>query len=292
MWNEADVIRSSTDLGQLARIVLLLPATIIVVVGYVLPSLVLAALSFGIVPGVWVFSEATTSHYMRLLGDIYYLRVVGYTLFLGIVVSVLTAVLAFPVGYYLARSRSRLTSLYAVLTFTPLAVGMNMVTLGWMIILGKTGFINALLLQTGAINDPLQLLYGWGAVIVAMVHVVFTFMVLPIEAVVRQIDPSLEKAARILGAGPIRTFIEVVLPLSLPGIAAGFLIVFLQVCGAFVLPLLLGGQGFTLMPIAIWEQITVSFDRSFAATLSVALILISIVVMLLQMRIMREKSLV
>ena len=277
---------------QLARIVLLLPATIIVVVGYVLPSLVLAALSFGIVPGVWVFSEATTSHYMRLLGDIYYLRVVGYTLFLGIVVSVLTAVLAFPVGYYLARSRSRLTSLYAVLTFTPLAVGMNMVTVGWMIILGKTGFINALLLQTGAINDPLQLLYGWGAVIVAMVHVVFTFMVLPIEAVVRQIDPSLEQAARILGAGPIRTFIEVVLPLSLPGIAAGFLIVFLQVCGAFVLPLLLGGQGFTLMPIAIWEQITVSFDRSFAATLSVALILISIVVMLLQMRIMREKSLV
>lgn len=284
--------RSSTDLGQLARIVLLLPATIIVVVGYVLPSLVLAALSLGIVPGVWAFSEATTSHYMRLLGDIYYLRVVGYTLFLGIVVSVLTAILAFPVGYYLARSRSRLTSLYAVLTFTPLAVGMNMVTLGWMIILGKTGFINALLLQTGAINDPLQLLYGWGAVIVAMVHVVFTFMVLPIEAVVRQIDPSLEKAARILGAGPIRTFLEVVLPLSLPGIAAGFLIVFLQVCGAFVLPLLLGGQGFTLMPIAIWEQITVSFDRSFAATLSVALILISIVVMLLQMRIMREKSLV
>ncbi|MGB3272240.1 MAG: ABC transporter permease [Xanthobacteraceae bacterium] len=284
--------KSSTDLGQLARIVLLLPATIIVIVGYVLPSLVLAAMSFGIVPGNWSFSTATTSHYARLIGDIYYLRVVGYTLLLGIIVSVLTAILAFPVGYYLARSRSRLTSLYAVLTFTPLAVGMNMVTLGWMVILGKTGFINALLLQGGVIKDPLQLLYGWGAVIVAMVHVVFTFMVLPIEAVVRQIDPSLEKAARILGAGPIRTFVEVVLPLSLPGIAAGFLIVFLQVCGAFVLPLLLGGQGFTLMPIAIWEQITVSFDRSFAATLSVALILISIVVMLFQMRIMREKSLV
>lgn len=284
--------RSSTDLGQLARIVLLLPATIIVVIGYVLPSLVLLALSFGIVPGKWLLSDATTSHYARLLGDIYYLRVVGYTLFLGIVVSVLTAILAFPVGYYLARSRSHLTSLYAVLTFTPLAVGMNMVTLGWMIILGKTGFINALLLQTGTIKDPLQLLYGWGAVIVAMVHVVFTFMVLPIEAVVRQIDPSLEQAARSLGAGPVRTFIEVVLPLSLPGIAAGFLIVFLQVCGAFVLPLLLGGQGFTLMPIAIWEQITVSFDRSFAATLSVTLIFISILVMMLQMRIMREKSLV
>jgi putative spermidine/putrescine transport system permease protein len=276
----------------MAAAVLLLPAVVIVVVGYVLPSLVLVTMSLGITPGQWSFSQATLDHYARLLGDIYYLRVVGYTLFLGVVVSVLTAILAFPVGYYLARSRSRMTSLYAVLTFTPLAVGMNMVTLGWMIILGKTGFINALLVQSGAITDPLQLLYGWGAVIVAMIHVVFTFMVLPIEAVVRQIDPALERAARILGAGPIRTFFEVVLPLSLPGIAAGFLIVFLQVCGAFVLPLLLGGQSFTLMPIAIWEQITVSFDRSFAATLSVALILISIVVMLLQMRIMREKSLV
>lgn len=284
--------RSATDLGRLAAVVLLLPATVIVVAGYVLPSLVLAAMSFGIVPGQWSLAQATTEHYQRLLGDTYYLRVVGYTLLLGVVVSVFTAILAFPVGYYLARSRSRLTSLYAVLTFTPLAVGMNMVTLGWMIILGKTGFINALLMQSGVVHEPLQLLYGWGAVIVAMTHVVFTFMVLPIEAVVRQIDPSLERAARTLGAGPLRTFFEIVLPLSLPGIAAGFLIVFLQVCGAFVLPLLLGGQGFTLMPIAIWEQITVSFDRPFAATLSVALILISIVVMLLQMRIMREKSLV
>lgn len=283
--------KSSTDLGRMATITLLMPATIIVVVGYLLPSLVLVLMSFGIVPPRWSLSQVSTDNYARLLGDSYYLRVVGYTLFLGIVVSILTAVIAFPVGYYLARSRSRLTSLYAVLTFTPLAVGMNMVTLGWMIILGKTGFINSLLTQTGIVSDPLQLLYGWGAVIVAMIHVVFTFMVLPIEAVVRQIDPALEKAARTLGAGPIRTFFEVVIPLSLPGVAAGFLIVFLQVSGAFVLPLLLGGQSFTLMPIAIWEQMTVSSDRSFAATLSVALIVISIGVMILQMRIMREKSL-
>lgn len=283
--------KSSTDLGRMAAIALLMPATIIVVVGYLLPSLLLVLMSFGVVPPRWSPSQASTDNYARLLGDSYYLRVVGYTLFLGIVVSILTAVIAFPVGYYLARSRSRLTSLYAVLTFTPLAVGMNMVTLGWMIILGKTGFINSLLTQTGIVSDPLQLLYGWGAVIVAMIHVVFTFMVLPIEAVVRQIDPALEKAARTLGAGPIRTFFEVVIPLSLPGVAAGFLIVFLQVSGAFVLPLLLGGQSFTLMPIAIWEQMTVSSDRSFAATLSVALIVISIGVMILQMRIMREKSL-
>lgn len=284
--------RSALDPGRMAVAFLLLPAMVIVTIGYLLPTLVLVAMSLGVVPGQWSFSELEITHYRRLIGDTYYLRVIGYTLTLGIIVSVITAILAFPVGYYLARSRSRLNNLYAVLTFTPLAVGMNMLTLGWMIMLGRSGFINALLLQTGAATQPLQLLYGWFAVIIAMIHVVFTFMVLPIEAVVRQIDPSMEKAARTLGAGPLRTFIEVILPLSLPGVAAGFLIVFLQVCGAFVLPLLLGGQGFTVMPIAIWEQMTVSFDRSFAATLSVVLIAISMFVMILQMRILREKSLV
>lgn len=284
--------RSAIDPGRLALTFLLLPAAIIVTIGYLLPGLVLIAMSVGVVPGQWTFGDVALSQYKRLFSDVYYIRAIGYTLLLGLVVSVITAILAFPVGYYLARSRSRFTSLFAVLTFTPLAVGMNMLTLGWMIILGRSGFINGLLLQGGIVEQPLQLLYGWLAVIVAMTHVVFTFMVLPIEAVVRQIDPALEKAARTLGAGPLRTFAIVVLPLSLPGVAAGFLIVFLQVCGAFVLPLLLGGQSFTVMPVAIWEQMTVSFDRSFAATLSVVLIVISMLVMILQMRILREKSLV
>ncbi len=176
------------------------------------------------------------------------------------------------------------------MTFTPLAVGMNMLTLGWMIILSRTGFVNSLLTGTGLVAEPLHLLYGWGAVIVGMVHVTFTFMVLPIEAVIRQIDPALEKAARTLGAGKLRTFWEVVLPLSLQGIAAGFLIVFLQVCGAFVLPLLMGGQGFTVVPIAIWEQITASSDRPFASTLSITLILVSLLVMILQLRVPEART--
>lgn len=271
---------------------LLLPAMAMLVAAYVLPGLVLLAMSFGIVPARPSWSQLTLDSWARLFEDTYYARIIGYTLFYGFAVATITALLAFPVGYYLARSRSRMTNLYAVLTFTPLAVGMNMLTLGWMVILSRNGFINSLLTGSGLVNEPLHLLYGLGAVIVGMVHVTFTFMVLPVEAVVRQIDPALEKAARTLGAGPLRTFWEVVLPLSLQGIAAGFLIVFLQVCGAFVLPLLMGGQGFTVVPIGIWEQINVSSDRPFASVLSVALVLISFVVMIFQLRVARGKDLV
>lgn len=249
-------------------------------------------MSLGVVPSRPDFAVVTIEHYARLLGDIYYARILGYTLLLGLIVATLTAILAFPAGYYLARSEHRLTPAFAVLTFAPLAVGMNMLTLGWMIILGRNGLINATLSDLGIVSQPLDLLYGWTAVIVGMIHVTFTFMVLPIEAVVRQIDPSVEKAARILGASRLRVMLEIVLPLSLQGIAAGFLIVFLQVCGAFVLPLLLGGQSFTVVPVAIWEQMTVLSDRPFAAALSSCLILISVVVMVIQLRVSRDRALV
>lgn len=272
-------------------LLLLGPVIAIVFVGYVLPGLALLAISLN-VPLKWPLSLATldVSGYKKLVADAYYARILGYTLLLGFLVATITAVIAFPVAYYLARSQSRLKPFYAVLTFTPLAVGMNMLTLGWLVILGRNGFVNSVLTGTGITEHPLQLLYGMGAVVLGLVHVVFTFMVLPVEAVIRQIDPALEKAARILGASPLVTFARVLLPLSMQGIASGFLIVFLQVCGAFVLPLLLGGQGFSLVPISIWEQMTVASDRTFAAVLSVALILVSMIVMLLQLRVSRGRA--
>jgi len=279
------------SLRRSTALLLLGPVIAVVFVGYVLPGLALLAISLN-VPLKWPVTFATLdlSGYRKLVADVYYARILGYTLLLGLIVSAITAVIAFPVAYYLARSQSKLKSLYAVLTFTPLAVGMNMLTLGWLVILGRNGFINSVLTGTGVIDHPLQLLYGMGAVVLGLVHVVFTFMVLPVEAVIRQIDPALEKAARILGATPFATFVRVLLPLSMQGIASGFLIVFLQVCGAFVLPLLLGGQGFSLVPISIWEQMTVASDRQLAAVLSIALILVSLVVMVLQLRVSRGRA--
>jgi ABC-type spermidine/putrescine transport system permease subunit I len=272
---------------------LLGPVLIFIGLGYLLPGIILFLMSFGHPASFGLDIDLlSVNKYQQFLTSSYYLRILGYTLLLGLIVSLITAVAAYPVAYYLARSKSRLTSFYAILTFTPLAVGMNMLTLGWMVLLGRNGFFNSILLNVGIIDAPLSLLYNWGSVIVGLVHVTFTFMVLPIEAVLRQIDPSMERAARILGAGPMRTFALVLLPLSMEGVSAGFLIVFLQTCGAFVLPLLLGGQGFTFIPVAIWEQLTVSSDRAFAAMLSVVLVLISLVIMIVQLRLLKQRTLV
>src|SRR5690606_1547591 len=139
---------------------------------------------------------------------------------------IVTAVFGYPVAYYIARSHSPLRGLVFFLTIVPMAVGMNMITFGWMVVLGRNGLINAALGWIGLVDQPLQLLFSWGSVVVGLVHVLFTFMVLPIASVLKNIDPAVERAARNLGAGPVRTFLHVTLPLSLEGIAAGFLIVF------------------------------------------------------------------
>jgi len=286
------MLRPFNTLGRTGTSLLLLPAGVLVFAGYLLPGFILLAMSAGLparFDADW--SKASLDSFVAMLGDPYYAQILGKSFLLGLAVAFLTAILALPVGYYLARATGAWRGIIAVASFMPVAVGMNMLTLGWMVILGKTGFINDLLMRTGVIVEPLPLLYNWGAVVVGMIHVSFTFMVLPIEAVIRQIDPGLEKAARMLGAGPLRAFVEIILPLSAQGVAAGFLIVFLQVTGAFVLPLLLGGQGVMLVPIAVWEQVTVLNDRAFAAALSVTLILASFVVMLLQLRVMRGKDL-
>ena len=284
--------RPFNTLGRTGTSLLLLPAGVLVFAGYLLPGFILLTMSAGLPARFNAdWSMASLDSFVAMLGDPYYAQILGKSFLLGLTVAFLTAILALPVGYYLARATGAWRGIIAVASFMPVAVGMNMLTLGWMVILGKTGFINDLLMRTGVIVEPLPLLYNWGAVVVGMIHVSFTFMVLPIEAVIRQIDPGLEKAARMLGAGPLRAFVEIILPLSAQGVAAGFLIVFLQVTGAFVLPLLLGGQGVMLVPIAVWEQVTVLNDRAFAAALSVTLILASFVVMLLQLRVMRGKDL-
>jgi putative spermidine/putrescine transport system permease protein len=285
--------RPFNSLSKTGTAALLLPACALVFAGYLLPGFILLTMSVGLPARFnadWF--KASLDGFGMLVTDPYYAQIIGKSFLFGLVVALFTAILALPVAYYLARSNGILRSTLALASFTPVAVGMNMLTLGWMVILGKTGFINDVLIRTGLIAEPLPLLYNWGAVIVGMIHVSFTFMVMPVEAVIRQIDPSLEKAARTLGAGPLRTFFEIILPLSAQGIAAGFLIVFLQVVGAFVLPLLLGGQSTMLVPIAIWEQVIVLNNRQFAAVLSVTLILASFLVMLLQLRLARGKDLV
>lgn len=284
---------SDTRLAVRPSLALLLPLIAFLAAFYVIPGALILVISAGHPPSFSINRDLLSlTSFERIFSSTYYVRVLLQTVVLGLVVGLITAILAYPVAYFLARSSSRFRNLFYMLTLVPMAVGMNMITLGWLIILGRHGFVNTALQSVGVINQPLGLLYTWPCMIIGLVNVVFTFMVLPIAAVLKNIDPSVERAARNLGATPTRAFLTITLPLSLDGVAAGFLGVFMQTVGAFVMPLLLGGTNNTILPVLIWEQYSVANDRSFAAALSLLLLVSAMLVLVLQMKIARRSAVV
>lgn len=272
-------------LGATVPALMALPMSALMVVGYVLPGLLMLAVSLGAAPGTWGFGASLSgAKFAEMASSAYTWRVLVFTVSVSAAVAVINAVLAYPVALFLARSRSRWRGVTLLVAFTPLAVGMNMLTIGWLIMLGKNGVINAALQALGITSGPLPLVYGITAVVIGLAHISFTFMLLPIESVLRSIDISVERAARSLGARPWKVFLTVTLPLSFEGVAAGMLIVFMQSCGAFVIPLLLGGSGTVMLPVAVWEQMTVASDRAAGAALAVILAGIALVVLAIQLR--------
>lgn len=264
---------------------LAIPMAVLMIVGYVLPGALTVAVSLGNPFGSWPTAGIVDfSKYVEIAQTRYFWRVLTFTLAVSAGVAVINAFLAYPMALFLARSKSRWVGLCYLITFTPLAVGMNMLTIGWLIMLGRNGVINSVLMSVGAISEPLPLAYGLSAVIIGLAHISFTFMVLPLESVLRNIEPNLEKAATSLGAPRWKVFATITLPMSWEGLAAGMLIVFMQSCGAFVIPLLLGGSSTVMLPVAIWEQMTVANDRAAGAALSVILTGIALLVLAVQLR--------
>lgn len=262
-----------------------MPLAGLMLVGYVLPLVLVLGVSLGDGTGQRPFASGLSiAKYVAQFQSPYVWRVIVFTLVVSAAIAVFNALLAYPMALFLARSRSRWRGLAFLVSFTPLAVGMNMLTIGWLIMLGKTGVINAVLQGLGITNEPVSLVYGVTAVAIGLAHVSFTFMLLPIESVLRGIDPLLERAARSLGASPARAFATVTLPLSLEGVAAGMLIVFMQSCGAFVIPLFLGGTGTVMLPVAIWEQMTVANDWPAGAVLAITLTALALAVLAIQLR--------
>lgn len=208
-------------------------------------------------PGPFVFSLAK---YAELLGDEYMLRVALRTFLLALVVTAICAVLAYPVAWFLARSNSRWKHLVFLGTIFPLLVSIVVRTMGWTILLGTEGLVNAILRGLGLIEEPLMLMQGFWSVVLGMVHVLLPFMVLSIASVLGRIDGAFAEASYTLGATPLRSFLSVTLPLSVQGIAAGSIIVFCLTIGAFITPLWLGRGHVTVMAISIQEQMVTLVD--------------------------------
>lgn len=261
---------------------LLAPAGLFFVVLFLAPIAVM--LIFSLLSGnpMWQPDVTfTTQHYDRLLGDVYYLDALLNTLELGLWVTVVSLVVAYPLAYRMVRIRSSAwRTAFFIAVLSPMMTGLVIRTYAWMTILADQGVINDLLRDSGLTTEPLGLMYNMFGIVVAMVHIFVPFMVLTLVGVLGRIDPSLEQAARSLGAGKTRTFIEVTLPLSVPGILAGSLLVFALTVSSYVTPVLMGGFSFFNLPILIYQQISSSFNPSFAAALGFLLLSISLLLII------------
>ena len=203
-------------------------------------------------------------------------RLMLMSIALGVCTALGTLVIGYPIAYYLARSTSRWRHYVFVVIFVPLLFSIVIRTFGWIVLLGSNGLLNGLLIQLGAIDQPVVWLYNFPMTVVGLVHVFLPFMVLSILSSLSRVDQRIEDAAAILGASPWRSFRHVTLPLSSQGIFGGCAIVFSLTVGAYVTPRLLGGGRVQVLATEIYTQMLEIGDWGMAALLGAALTIVTL----------------
>ncbi len=252
---------------------LVLPAGLLVSLLLVAPMRLLFRISLNEYSATEMMVEATSAaNYLRAVADPYYRQVLVTTLAVATGSTLLALAVGFPAAYWLARMQSRWKSLATILVLFPLLVGNVMRAAGWLALLGNGGAINAALLGMGIVAAPLPLLYNTGAVVAGIVAVVLPYMILTLSAVIESIPRQTEEAAANLGARPLAVFRRVVLPLALPGVAAGSVLVFVLCMNTFASAILLGGPQFKMMAPAVYDQFVRGNNWPFGAALAFILL--------------------
>ncbi|CAG7645208.1 ABC transporter permease [Paenibacillus allorhizosphaerae] len=217
----------------------------------------------------------TAENYIRALDPIY-VQIVGETLLLAIVTTVLCALIGYPFAYAMTQFQRKWQNVLLLLILVPFWINMLVRSFAWVILLRSQGVINTLLERLGWIGEPLQLLYNKEAVFLGMVYTLLPFVILPVYVTLEKIDKSWLEAASDLGAAPRRAFWAVVWPMSLPGVFTGCMLVFVSSIGMFVIPDIMGGAKSQLLGNVIQNQFLSARDWPFGAALSVYLIILSL----------------
>ena len=231
---------------------LIAPALALVVAFFLLPYANLLLMSFFVPAKARPYEPVLTlGNYAVALGDAFQWQVLARTLRLGVLTTAFTFVLGYPLAWNLARASSRVKGFLLVLLLSPLLVGVVIRSFGWMVLLADNGLVNSLLRRSRLAPDGARLMYNEFGVLVGMVHIYLPFMVLSISGTLQNIAPDLELAARSLGASSARAFWRIVFPLSLPGVFAGCLLVFVLAVSSYVIPVLLGGFKVLTTPLLV-----------------------------------------
>ncbi len=212
-----------------------------------------------------------------LFSDPFYFDAYLRSLRVAAISGLLCLVIGYPMAYAIARAPEHRRNLLLMLVVLPFWTSFLLRVMAWIGLLADNGVINNLLLAAGVISQPIQLLYTDFALYAGIVYCYLPFMVLPLYATLSKFDPVLIEAAADLGARPWRAFLTITLPLSLPGIIAGFMLVFIPAVGEFVIPELLGGPGAQLIGRVLWMEFFTNRDWPMAAALAMVLLLLLVI---------------
>lgn len=265
------------------RNVSLLPARICIALFFAGPLAVICGYSFltrgdyGGVEYPW-----TVESFIRLADPLYFV-ILWRSVWIATASTALCVLLGFPLALFIARARSR-KNLYLQLVLLPFWTSFLVRTYAWLFILRDTGLVNTILIRLHLIAAPLPLLYNDGAVLTGLVYNFLPFFVLPLYATLERLDPALLEAAADLGARPFTVLWRVIVPLSMPGIVAGSVLVFIPCLGAYLTPDLLGGGKSVMLGNLVQNQFTTARDWPFGSAASLALMLLSALLLAALMR--------
>ena len=218
----------------------------------------------------------TLDWYAKALGEQLYLRVFWNTFEIALIVTAVCLLLGYPLGFLIATTTPRWATLGFIFVLLPLWTSVLVRTYAWMVLLGRNGVFNRWLIEAGIVSDPLPLLHNFTGVLIGMVHVLLPYMVLPIYGAVRRLDLALVSAAEGLGASNWRIFWRIWVPLTLPGIFAGSVIVFVLSLGFFITPALLGGGKVMMVAVLIEQEVHQTLNWPMAAALSAVLLALTL----------------
>ncbi len=228
--------------------------------------------------------------YAKALGEGLYLRVFWNTFEIALLVTAFCLLLGYPLGFLMATTTPLWATVGFIFVLLPLWTSVLVRTYAWMVLLGRNGVFNRLLIDSGVVEDPLPLLHNFTGVLIGMVHVLLPYMVLPVYGAVRRVDPAIVAAAEGLGASSWRIFWRIYLPLTLNGIFAGAVIVFVLSLGFYITPALLGGGRVMMIAVLIEQQVRETLNWPFAAALSAVLLAFTFAVYALAQRFTRPQE--
>lgn len=253
--------------------ILLVPGTVLLITFLFIPLLSV------ILPTFWKNGSISFGQYIDYFRDDYFIKILIRTLRVSIIASLICMILGVPTAYFISRVSKKTRGLLMVLATFPTLTNAVVRAFAWMSILGKNGVINKTLIYFGFIKQPLEILYTEQAIIIGTVYLFLPMMIISLVGVMENINPELVQAAESLGANKIKAFFKVVLPLSLPGLIVGTVLVFTGALTAYTTPQLLGGNKNTVLVTLIYQKTMTLGDWNGAAVVATIMIFITLIVM-------------